>query len=384
MALFTSTPLSTLSSDTDSAGSAQLYGFLGEVLQEIQRGATSKAQKDSFAALLKSLAENFLVKLPNPTQARWESQKEAIKLTDRSIDIIKEVVVKVDGIIEADSSLVQVLLKGLFHLTCTLNLWISDADAKEQYDDTTINPPTLREKAIRCMVALVIYLSGPVKFALALRLHQNMDIGNILREFLDAGKELLESVTLSASGSDVALRLFAQPRITSENSINFSDQLPALILPGRHQCLLAVLTLNEVLALTIEESSLLREIFPQFPRQCLMNILASCDVILSVSCTQRDQEFCLWKLVEILKHLAPHNRVGHSIIISILNRLLNLRITEVPFKTAPSLDESLVSLSRCLCELNEVSGVMAHPSIDQLEIEPLSTLKVSLAPVKLQ
>ena len=188
MALIASTPLSSLGSEAELASSEQLYGFLGDILKDV-RTVTSKSQMDSYATLLNSLIENFLLKLPGPSKSTWTSQSEAIKLTDRSIDIIKEVISKVEDFIESNSNIVIVALKGLFHLICTLNVWVSESQARQQTSDSTAtDSSSLRRKAILCIVSIVVRLGNPIKLALARRSHGNLHVQHILGGFADVAK----------------------------------------------------------------------------------------------------------------------------------------------------------------------------------------------------
>jgi hypothetical protein len=182
-----STPLSSLASDNDSASSAQLYGFLGDVLRDI-RAVTPKAQMDSYATLLNSLVENFLMKLSEPSKATWSSQSEAIKLTDRSIDIIQQVILKVEEFIESNSNLVQTVLKGLFHLICTLNIWVLEAFVIQQHNDAITDATTLKKKATHCAISIIKHISNPIRIALACRSCDDLHVQTILTELINATK----------------------------------------------------------------------------------------------------------------------------------------------------------------------------------------------------
>jgi hypothetical protein len=188
----TATPLSSLGSESDLAGSGQLYDFLGEVLQEI-RGVSSKGHMDSYATLLGSLSENFLMKLPEPSKVTWASQTEAIRLTDRSIDILEQVILKVEGFIESNSHLLQVVLSGLVHLSCTLNVWILEDQQALPSSNQVTNPITLRRKATLCAVTIISFISNPVKTALASRSRPELHPRHILGTLLSANNGQLKS-----------------------------------------------------------------------------------------------------------------------------------------------------------------------------------------------
>jgi hypothetical protein len=186
MEVLPGTPLSSLASESDLASAAQLYGFLGKVLGEL-RSASSMAHMDSYATLLNSLVENFLMKVPEPLKTTWTSHSEAIKLTERSVDIIEQVILKVEGFLEANATLLPIVLNGLFHLACILNIWISESKSYPQPGVLT-SPTSLKQKVICCSASIIIHLSNPVKIALTSRLHHNLHVSAILDELVEAGK----------------------------------------------------------------------------------------------------------------------------------------------------------------------------------------------------
>jgi hypothetical protein len=179
----------------------------------------------------------------------------------------------------------------------------------------------------------------------------------------------------------VTLKLYSRPRVEFSEKDKDGNQEPTICLPDLHKQALAVLALNEIVGLSLKEAPLIGELFPELMRRCLENIIASCDVILAVPCSQRNQDEMLQNLVLTLQVLIPHMKSGLNVALAMLRRILDWHITESPFRPAPSLDSALVSCCRAFHQLLSSTGsegVSMSAEIDQVKVEPLIALKVRM------
>ena len=195
---------------------------------------------------------------------------------------------------------------------------------------------------------------------------------------------LSDLLNLSSEVTDtIAVKLYSQNRIELVKKDSDGDQELTLFLRDLNCRVLAIITINEIISLSLRDAPLIGELYPEIPRCCIENTFTSTDLVLSTAGSQQNQDEMLQSLVEALQALSSHSKSGLGIAVATLNRIMVWHIEESPFRPVLGLDTALVSCCNAFYQIlsrSEIAVSNSSVGIDRVKEEPLATLKVSAHP----
>ena len=153
----TSTPFPVLgfNSSSSNATPAEFLEFLRSLITQYL-GDTSprilSSAKAAWATIVDGLTDHFLGPFPLPDFVTWETMQEKVEMTEATLEVIRRVFMRVEGIYNGSEVLVRKMFARLLDLCRTLDVWV---DVGIPSGDQVFTPGYVKEKALGLLVFLL-------------------------------------------------------------------------------------------------------------------------------------------------------------------------------------------------------------------------------------
>ena len=148
-------PVPGFNASSSNATPAQFLEFLRSLITQYL-GDTSprilSSAKTAWATIVDGLTDHFLGPFPLPDFVTWETMQEKVEITEATLEVIRRVFMRVEGIYNGSEVLVRKMFARLLDLCRTLDLWV---DIEILSGDQAYTPGYVKEKALSLLVFLL-------------------------------------------------------------------------------------------------------------------------------------------------------------------------------------------------------------------------------------
>ena len=148
-------PVPGFNSSSSNATPAQFLEFLRSLITQYL-GDTSprilSSAKAAWATIVDGLTDHFLGSFPLPDIVAWETMQEKVEMTEATLEVIRRVFMRVEGIYNGSEVLVRKMFARLLDLCRTLDVWV---DVGILSGDQAFTPGYVKEKALGLLVFLL-------------------------------------------------------------------------------------------------------------------------------------------------------------------------------------------------------------------------------------
>ena len=148
-------PVPGFNASSGNATPAQFLEFLRSLITEYL-GDTSprilSSAKAAWVTIVDGLTDHFLGPFPLPDIVAWETMLEKVEMTDATLEVIKRVFMRVEGIYNGSEVLVRKMFARLLDLCRTLDVWV---DVGILSGDQAFTPGYIKEKTLGLLVFLL-------------------------------------------------------------------------------------------------------------------------------------------------------------------------------------------------------------------------------------
>jgi serine/threonine-protein kinase ATR len=148
-------PVPSFNASSSNATPAQFLEFLRSLITQ-HLGDTSprilSSAKAAWATIVDGLTDHFLGPFPLPDIITWESMQEKVEMTEATLEVIRRVFMRVEGIYNGSEALVRKMFARLLDLCSTLDVWV---DVEILSGDQAFTPGCVKKKALGLLVFLL-------------------------------------------------------------------------------------------------------------------------------------------------------------------------------------------------------------------------------------
>jgi serine/threonine-protein kinase ATR len=154
MSVPTSTPFPVpgFNASSSNATPAQFLEFLRSLITQYL-GDTSprilSSAKAAWVTIVDGLTDHFLGSFPLPDIVSWETMQEKVEMTEATLEVIRRVFIRVEGIYNGSEVLVRKMFARLLDLCKTLDVWV---DVGIPSGILAFTPEYIKEKALGLLV----------------------------------------------------------------------------------------------------------------------------------------------------------------------------------------------------------------------------------------
>ena len=149
-------PVPSFNASSTNATPAQFLEFLRSLITQHLGDASPcilSSAKTAWATIVDGLTDHFLGPFPLPDNITWESMQEKVEMTEATLEVIRRVFMRVEGIYNGSEVLVRKIFARLLDLCSTLDVW---ADVGIfSLGDQAFTPACVKEKALGLLVFLL-------------------------------------------------------------------------------------------------------------------------------------------------------------------------------------------------------------------------------------
>ncbi|KAF9450927.1 hypothetical protein P691DRAFT_418307 [Macrolepiota fuliginosa MF-IS2] len=168
-----------------------------------------RSNRDAWITVINGLTDHLLTTFPTPGIVSWGALQEKVTSVFTTLDVVKRVFERVDGIYHDTAEMVKKVFARLLNLCLVLDLWV---DIEIRLEEGLADPKILRKKGFEVLVTLLRGLGGNVLTTAGIVEASWRTLRVILNECLEVCHDLV-SKTLHLS-YPFTLTLFAVPRIS--------------------------------------------------------------------------------------------------------------------------------------------------------------------------
>ena len=155
-------PVPGFSASSDNATPAQFLDFLRSLITQYL-GDTSprilSSAKVAWVTIVDGLTDHFLRPFPLPDIVTWETMQEKVEMTEATLEVIRRVFMRVEGIYNGSEDLMRKMFARLLDLCRALDVWV---DVGILSGDQEFTPGYIKEKALGLLVFLLRGLSDNI------------------------------------------------------------------------------------------------------------------------------------------------------------------------------------------------------------------------------
>ena len=148
-------PVPGFNSSSSNATPAQFLEFLRSLITQYL-GETSppilSSAKTAWVTIVDGLTDHFLGQFPLPDIVSWETMEEKVEMTEATLEVIKRVFMRVEGIYNGSEDLVRKMFARLVDLCRILDVWV---DVGILSGDRAFTPGYIKEKALGLLIFLL-------------------------------------------------------------------------------------------------------------------------------------------------------------------------------------------------------------------------------------
>ena len=174
-------PVPGFNASSSNATPAQFLEFLRSLITQYL-GDTSlrilSSAKAAWITIVDGLTDHFLGSFPLPDIVTWETMREKVEMTEATLEVIRRVFMRVEGIYNDSEILVRKMFVRLLDLCRILDVWV---DVGILPGAPVFTPGYIREKALGLLVFLLRGLGDNIP---APSDHQSQPSWKTLREIL--------------------------------------------------------------------------------------------------------------------------------------------------------------------------------------------------------
>ncbi|KAF5363593.1 hypothetical protein D9756_000300 [Leucocoprinus leucothites] len=150
-------PIPTFNGSESDASLDQFLDFLRALISQYLSDNAPRipsSNKVAWITVISGLTDHLLSTFPLPNLVSWTALREKVISVNTTLDVVKRVFERVDGIHQGTTETIKKVFARLLHLCFVLDSWLDNAIKPE---DEQVHPEALRE---RCFEALVVVLRG--------------------------------------------------------------------------------------------------------------------------------------------------------------------------------------------------------------------------------
>lgn len=148
-------PVPEFGNGTGKATPAEFQTFLRSLLTQHLDDSCRRipaADAASWITVVNGLAEHFLATFPLPGIVPWNALKGKVEMTDITLDVVRRVFLRVDGIYSNSQDFIRKISVRLLDLCRALGVWL---DEHEDLGEADLSPLHLKQKAEEILVSVL-------------------------------------------------------------------------------------------------------------------------------------------------------------------------------------------------------------------------------------
>lgn len=155
-------PVPTFDGSNNDASLDQFLDFLRTLISQYLSDNNPRipsSNKDAWITVIGGLTDHLLATFPLPDIVSWSALQEKVTSTLTTLDVVKRVFERVDGIYQGTTGMVKKVFARLLNLCLVLDSWV---DIEMQLEDGLVHPKVLKGKGFEVLVTLLRGLGGNV------------------------------------------------------------------------------------------------------------------------------------------------------------------------------------------------------------------------------
>ncbi|KAF8961111.1 hypothetical protein BDZ97DRAFT_1258324 [Flammula alnicola] len=180
------------------------------------------ANKAAWVTIVNGLTDHLLGSFPLPDIVIWNTMEEKIVMTEVTLEVIRRVFLRVDGVYNGSEGLVRKMFARLLDLCQVLDVW---TNREVVCAEGTFSPAQMNEKALNVLVSVLRGLGDSSAVLSEEHDPSWKTLRGVLKECLDVCQDLIVSPTTPTTFTIIAF--FRKPRIVRLKDQNSQEQKKA-------------------------------------------------------------------------------------------------------------------------------------------------------------